>query len=107
MSRIVDWVNDLPAPVRAALRTFAQVFAGIFLVALVGWLDDVIRWANEGSEFPNPDVLAKALVSGAAAGISAVVTWAHNWAEERGLVRPRLKGPSMRGRRVDGERYVA
>lgn len=82
-------IDRLPEWARRALRTFAQVFAGLFVVSLTGWLDDVQQWASGGAPFPSLSALGSAAVSAAAAAVSAAVTGLHNWLEDRGVVKAR------------------
>lgn len=77
-------------PTRRAARTFGQVFFAVFAVALLGWLGEVVEWSETaGQPFPPVGVLGKAAIGAAAAAASAVVTWAHNALEDRGVVRAR------------------
>lgn len=90
LDRIRRWLST--EPVRRAARTFLQVFAGLFVVSLTGWLDDVQQWASGGAPFPALSTLGSAAVSAVAAGLSAVTTGVHNWLEDRGVVRDRRAG---------------
>lgn len=62
---------------KSAWNTFLQAFVPLFLLALSGWLADLLDWVSnlgEGGEavvaFPDPSVLIKAV---AAALISAII----------------------------------
>lgn len=88
IDRIRTWLQR-SEPARRAARTFAQVFVGLFVVSLTGWLDDVQQWASGGAPFPSLSVLGGAAVSAAAAALSAAVTGVHNYLEDRGLVKVR------------------
>ena len=82
MSRLSD-------PARRALRTLLQVFIAIFGLQLLGWLGEVQEWASGGrvGQLPDPGVLVDAAVAGAAAAVSAAVSWIQNALEDRGAIR--------------------
>lgn len=67
---------------RRAIRTAVFTFVAIFALALTGVLGDLTEWANDGGNFPNLDVLAKAAVAGFAAAASGLVTWIVNALED-------------------------
>lgn len=76
-----------------ALRTFIISFLALFIPALLGWLNDLLNWANgtgEGQPFPSYDTLAKAAISAAAAALIALVNWLWNAVEDnlgKGMLR--------------------
>ena len=72
--RIKAFWNGLPNPVKAALNTFWQTFAGVFGLALLGWVADIADWAGstEGT-FPSISPLGKAAVAAAAAAFSGLI----------------------------------
>lgn len=74
---------------RRTLRTWAQVFVGVFAVTLLGWLSAVQEWSAGGriGDLPNPGVLVDAAVSAVSATAVSVVTWIQNWLEDAGKVR--------------------
>lgn len=75
----------LKAPLKRALRTFLFSFVAIFGLSLVGWLNDVVQWANDNQAanvFPDPAVLVKAAISAAAAAASGLVSFVVNFAED-------------------------
>jgi hypothetical protein len=76
-------------PTRRTLRTFFQVFVGVFAITLLGWLGAVQEWAAGGrvGDLPDPGVLVDALVSAVAATAVSVVTFVQNLLEDRGTVR--------------------
>lgn len=70
--------------VRRTLRTFLQVFVGVFSVSVLGFLNDIVEWASSTDRaFPSLSPLGKAAVSAACAGVVSLVTLAQNWAEDR------------------------
>jgi hypothetical protein len=75
-----------------ALRTFIISFLALFIPALLGWLNDLLNWANgdEGQPFPSYDTLAKAAISAVAAALIALVNWLWNATEDnigKGMLR--------------------
>lgn len=77
MKKITDWLKGKSNAFRAAVNTAWQTFLGVFLLALLGFLGDVVGWLNEtgAGEFPSVTPLGKAAVAGAAAAASFLVTW--------------------------------
>lgn len=74
-------LNDKDTTVGRTFRTFYQVFIGVFAITLVGWLGDVVTWAQcteACNRFPELTVLGKAAVSAVASAAVAVVTLAQN-----------------------------
>lgn len=77
-----------------ALRTFIITFLALFIPSLLGWLNDLLNWANgtgEGNPFPSYDTLEKAAISATAAGLIALVNWVWNAVEDgigKGMLRP-------------------
>ena len=86
---------------RRALRTFAQVFIGIFALSLLGWLADVQEWATCVTDacrnFPDPSVLGKAAIAAAAGGVSALVAWVQNILEDNTSFPAVFKAPASPG----------
>lgn len=81
MPNPVDW----KAPLKRAARTFAFSFIAVFGLSLIGWLNDVVQWANDmqaANVFPDPSVLVKAAISAAAAAASGFVSFVVNLAED-------------------------
>jgi hypothetical protein len=67
-----------------ALRTFIISFLALFIPALLGWLNDLLNWANgtENQPFPSYDTVTKAAVTAAASAVIALVNWAWNAVED-------------------------
>jgi hypothetical protein len=79
--------------VKSAAFTFLQSWVGTFLLALTGWLQDLLSWVSDlgdGGEavvaFPDPNVLIKLVASGAVSLVIAVVTALHTYARNRGVL---------------------
>lgn len=73
------------APLKRAVRTAVFSFAAVFGLSLIGWLNDVVQWANDtdaANVFPDPAVLVKAAVSAAAGAASGLVSFVVNLAED-------------------------
>ena len=75
-----------------ALRTFIIAFLALFIPFLLGWLQDLLNWANgnENQPFPSYDVLTKAAISATASGLIALVNWGWNAVEDglgKGMLR--------------------
>jgi hypothetical protein len=75
MKKISDWLKGKSNAFRAAVNTAWQTFLGVFLIALLGFLGDVVGWLNGAGEFPSVTPLGKAAIAGAAAAASFLVTW--------------------------------
>jgi len=70
--------------VHRAVRTFVQAWIGVFLgMTLV----------NPG-DVPSPDLLRRAAIAAAWAGVVAVLSWLQNYLEETGAVPKVLKDES-------------
>jgi hypothetical protein len=69
---------------RAGWRTFIQSFLGLFLISLIGWLQQVVTWATASDQvFPNTDVLLKAAVTATAAAFIALIAFIQNKVENK------------------------
>ena len=78
--------------VRRAIRTFIITTLGLFIPGLLGWLNDVTRWANGNGETPFPDGsgLLFLAISACVGGIVALVNLVWNMLEDawgKGLLR--------------------
>lgn len=85
---------------RRSLRTFIQVFVGVFAVSLLGFLGQVQEWSScvgEVCQFPDPSVLAKAAVSAVAAGAASLVSFLQNYLEDNTAMPALLKAPASDG----------
>lgn len=74
-------LNDKTTTLGRAWRTFYQAFFALFAFTLVGWLGDVVTWAqcsDACQAFPQLTVLGKAAVAGAASALVALVTFVQN-----------------------------
>lgn len=78
MNQITAYLNAHPN-FRSAIRVFAYTFLATFIPALLGFLGDVLDWANtDGAAFPNTTTLGKALVSAVTSTIAAALAYAYN-----------------------------
>lgn len=74
--------RSLRNALRAGLATAAFTFVVLFGGSLVGWLDQVVEWAEtEGASFPTLSVLGRAAVSAAAAAGAGAVNTVVRWAQ--------------------------
>lgn len=86
MSRLSKPSRDA---LRAAFTSGLWAFIGTFGASLLTWLQDVTRWATDGDGtvvFPDPTVLAKALVSAVVAGFTIVVAGSVRLAQAHGWI---------------------
>ena len=78
---------------RRAIRTFIITTLALFVPGLLGWLNELTRWANAHGEQPFPDGhgLAYLGVSAIVAGVVAVVNLLWNTIEDQAgakMLRP-------------------
>jgi hypothetical protein len=94
-------LDRLSDPVRRALRTGIQVFVGVFLVGLLGWIQNVAAWASstDDSAFPSVSPLGKLAVAALSAAATAMVAYTQNAMEDSPRVRmpALLKAPASDG----------
>ena len=64
-------------PTRRAIRTFLQAFVGTLIAS------GVLQGVAESGDLPSGDAVQRVLVSAAAAGIIALLSWAQNTLEDR------------------------
>jgi hypothetical protein len=81
----------MPDALRRGLRTFFQAALGMIVVQGVALAAD----ANDGSL--DASLWRRAGVTALVAGFIAVVTWAHNWLEDKGAVPAVLKAVASSG----------
>lgn len=78
---------------RAALRTFMQVWVPLLLVALIGWLRDVQSWLNDSRQsFPHLSPFSKVILSTFIAAMGGTVSLLHNalpWAKQAVYIESR------------------
>lgn len=103
------WSNDA---VRRVIRTFLQAFLGLLLPGLLGWLNALTDWANDGGQAPFPDARSLAYVGIAAisAGFIAVVTAIMTGVEDltgKGFLRNVPPAPPVPPRDQRGSAYVS
>lgn len=73
---------------RRAIRTFLQTFLGLYLVRLIGFLNQLSDWAgcNEGGgelcTFPDVSTLGYGLVVAGSAAVVALISWLQNALED-------------------------
>lgn len=71
---------------RAALWTALFAFIALFGLSLLGWLGNVVEWAQDKEGvvlFPDPSVLFKGLVSAAVAAIIGLVNFVIRFAQAK------------------------
>lgn len=83
----------LPDALRRAIRTFVQSFTGVIILQAGAIALNV----NEGTWVPDVDWLKRVGISASAAGVIAVLTYVHNWSEDRGVVPAVLKATASSG----------
>ena len=79
---------------KAAAWTALFSFVGLFGASLVGWMQQVVEWANAGSDvtvFPDVTVLGKAAVAAALSAVAGLVNFAYRWAQAKGVPLPGAK----------------
>lgn len=78
--------NELKAAVSTAFFTFL----GLFGMAVLGFIQQVIDWANAGgvTVFPDVSVLGKAAVSAGLAAAVGLVNFAWRWLQSKGVPLP-------------------
>lgn len=96
---------------RAFLRVWLFATLGLFLPGLLGWINEVTRWARDNGTTPFPDAhglafLVVAAISGAfPAAIAGLVRWAENtWGF---TILPRAAGPGTTPQPPPAERGAA
>jgi uncharacterized membrane protein YdfJ with MMPL/SSD domain len=102
------WSSDA---VRRVVRTFLQAFLGLLLPGLLGWLNALTDWANDGGQAPFPDArsLAYVGIAAVAAGFIAVVTAVMTGIEDltgKGFLRNVPPAPPSPPRNERGSAYV-
>jgi hypothetical protein len=63
---------------RSALRVFVYAFLASFVPALLGFLNDVLEWSQDGAAFPGVDTVGKAAVSAVIGAIAALIAFVYN-----------------------------
>lgn len=63
---------------RSALRVFVYAFLASFVPAMLGFLNDLLEWANDGATFHGADTLGKATVSAFVGAIAALIAFTYN-----------------------------
>lgn len=78
--------------VKSAAYTFIQAWIGTSLLALTGWLTDVLDWVSnlgDGGEavvaFPDPTALLKLIATGIVSLVIAVVTALHTYFRDKNV----------------------
>jgi hypothetical protein len=87
----------MPDALRRAIRTFAQAFVGVLLLQAAAIAVSV----NQGTWVPDVDWLKRVVLSAAAAGVIAVLSWLQNYLEDSGVagktIPAVLKAPASSG----------
>lgn len=63
---------------RSALRVFVYAFLASFVPALLGFLNDVLEWSQDGAAFPGVDTVGKAAVSAVVGAGAALIAFVYN-----------------------------
>jgi hypothetical protein len=63
---------------RSAVRVFFYAFLASFVPALLGFLNDVLEWSQDGETFPAVDTLGKAAVAAVVGAGAALIAFAYN-----------------------------
>jgi hypothetical protein len=77
----MDKVNaflDAHPNFRSAVRVFVYAFLASFVPALVGFLNDVMEWAQDGAAFHGVDAVTKAAVSAVVGAFAALIAFVYN-----------------------------
>lgn len=88
---------------RRAIRTFVQTFLGLFLIRLVGFLNQLAEWAGcseagaEACAFPDITSLGYAAVAAGSAAVVAVISWLQNALEDNTNFPSLLKAQASSG----------
>lgn len=90
--------------IRRAIRTFIITTVALFIPGLLGWLNELTKWARDegGTPFPDAHGLAYLAVSAIVAGVVALINLGWNAVEDAtgtGLLRtvPPKTPPADRG----------
>lgn len=85
MSKFTSYLKQLTrqTPFRSAVRTGVQVFAALFVVSLIGFLNQIAQWAAGTGALPHASTAGKAAVSAIVAGLVAMVTFIQNAIEDK------------------------
>lgn len=77
--------HNVPDSLKAGIWTAVFTFITGFGATLVGYLNNVIAWANEGgaTPFPDPDPLRGALFSAGAGAVIGLVNFIVRWGQDR------------------------
>jgi hypothetical protein len=84
---------QLPDAARRAIRTFVQAFTGVIVVQAAA----IAVNAQQGEYVLDVDWLKRVGISALAAGVIALVTWVHNWAEDNTNLPAVLKATPSSG----------
>lgn len=95
-------MNRLSDPARRAVRTFVQTFLGLYIVRLLGFLNQLSEWAGcretgGTCAFPDVGVLGYGLVAAGSAAVVALLTWVLNLLEDNTAFPSLLKAPASSG----------
>jgi hypothetical protein len=63
---------------RSALRVFVYAFLASFVPALLGFLNDVLEWSQDGATFPAVDTIGKAAVAAVVGAVAALIAFVYN-----------------------------
>lgn len=73
----------VPAPLRAGLTTAVATFLGLFLPALLGWLQSLIDALATHGAMPSLSVVQQALVAGATAAITGFGNFLYRYVQAK------------------------
>lgn len=74
---MTEFLNAHPN-LRSALRVFVYAFLASFVPALLGFLNDVLEWSQDGAAFPGVDTVGKAAVSAVVGAGAALIAFVYN-----------------------------
>jgi hypothetical protein len=63
---------------RSALRVFVYAFLASFVPSLLGFLNDVLEWSQDGATFPAVDTIGKAAVAAVVGAVAALIAFVYN-----------------------------
>lgn len=92
---MINWYKTLPNWLKAGLSTFAVSFVVLFAGGLIGFLNDIVEWANtQGSSgFPSLSTLGYAAASAVTSAVIGIVNSIYRLVQSKTSIIPGT-GPS-------------
>lgn len=84
---------------KAALWTAFFVFISLFGLSVLGWLNEVLEWAQDKDNivvFPDASVLVKAFTAAAVSAIVGLVNFVVRWAQAKNVLPGATTAPTYR-----------